>query len=403
MSSYSTPHQKAQAQLEKTAATWLLDLINDTCWGKKKVEGPRPVNVKQAILGALNQVPNIWLRRPTVKAIRQHYHNEETFYFTGRRNTKSKRDYKTLVMVDIDCHSSGTLAGALAFAKHLADNYLSGMYYEPSTHGVGAHGYLIVEKPNWEEEDYNSLLGKLDAWLKHVLATTKYDVENVEIKGRCPVVTWTEEETPRIEITFTQDDYEPHWEDMRVAGTVKHRVASAIKVGTLAKMPRDVVSLYRNGTHETTANDLCVLVNQPVPGYEPAASDEKEGSCCGKFIETDRISKYMPIATQLLKDPAAVSGRVKVTADDIAIILVILEHCSLNGNADGSMPSKRIKAIWESLYKANAIVNRGAQEAAPGEIAGPWMRLKGSNRKFLFGGSQGITPITEPEKHGPKE
>lgn len=43
---------------------------------------------------------------------------------------------------------------------------------------------------------------------------------------------------------------------------------------------------------------------------------------------------------------------------------------------------------------------RGVQEAAPGEIAGPWMRLKGGRRKFLFGGS-GIVPITEPEKHGP--
>jgi hypothetical protein len=43
---------------------------------------------------------------------------------------------------------------------------------------------------------------------------------------------------------------------------------------------------------------------------------------------------------------------------------------------------------------------RGVQEAAPGEIAGPWMRLKASKRKFLFGGS-GIVPITEPEKHEP--
>jgi hypothetical protein len=45
---------------------------------------------------------------------------------------------------------------------------------------------------------------------------------------------------------------------------------------------------------------------------------------------------------------------------------------------------------------------RGAQEAAPGEIAGPWMRLKGSRKMFLFGGS-GIVPINEPEKHGPAQ
>jgi hypothetical protein len=45
---------------------------------------------------------------------------------------------------------------------------------------------------------------------------------------------------------------------------------------------------------------------------------------------------------------------------------------------------------------------KSVQEAAPGECNGPWMRLGSSRKKFLFGGGgQGITPITEPQKHGP--
>jgi hypothetical protein len=258
-------------------------------------------------------------------------------------------------MIDIDCHKEGSLAGALAFAQYLADTYFPGLYFEPSTNGNGAHRYLIVEKPGWTEETYNKLLGKLDRWLKQVLSTTSVDVETVEIKGRCPVVTWTEEETPRFEVTFTENDYEPHWQDMRFAGMVKQTKATAIKCGTLAKMPRDIVSLYTNGTHETTANNLCLLINQPVPGHDPATSEDKEGSCSGKFIEIPRIATYMPIAKELLKDSAAVGGRVKAIAEDVAIALVILEYCSINLNVDGSMPHKRIKSIWESLYKSNAV------------------------------------------------
>jgi len=42
------------------------------------------------------------------------------------------------------------------------------------------------------------------------------------------------------------------------------------------------------------------------------------------------------------------------------------------------------------------------QEAAPGEHLGPYMQVRGSRRKFIFGGPQGITPITTPERHGPQ-
>jgi hypothetical protein len=181
MSIYTRHEQKAQRKIEKDAAKSLLSLINDTCWGKKKDDGPRPVNVKKTILGALNKSPNVWLRRPTIKAIREHSQNEATYYFTGRRNNKGKHDYRTLLLIDIDCHKSGTLTGALAFAQHLADHYFPGLYFEPSTNGNGAHGYLIVEKPGWSERDYNKLLGKLEAWLKRVLvrrgtATVRGDV-----------------------------------------------------------------------------------------------------------------------------------------------------------------------------------------------------------------------------------
>ena len=51
--------------------------------------------------------------------------------------------------MDIDCHASGTLEGALQFAQYLKQNYFPDLYYETSTHGNGVHGFLVVDKSFW--------------------------------------------------------------------------------------------------------------------------------------------------------------------------------------------------------------------------------------------------------------
>jgi transcriptional regulator with XRE-family HTH domain len=55
-----------------------------------------------------------------------------------------------------------------------------------------------------------------------------------------------------------------------------------------------------------------------------------------------------------------------------------------------------------SIYFDENGANKFVHEAGPGECVGPYMRLKGNPRKFVFGGPQGITPITPPERHGPQ-
>ena len=45
----------------------------------------------------------------------------------------------------------------------------------------------------WSAADYNGVLKEVEKWLKRVLATTDFDVETVELKGRCPVVVWGED------------------------------------------------------------------------------------------------------------------------------------------------------------------------------------------------------------------
>jgi len=72
-----------------------------------------------------------------------------------------------------------------------------------------------------------------------------------------------------------------------------------------------------------------------------------------------------------------------------------------------SFAKKHHKKTWLILSRRLRIyfdedgTKKGVKEAAPGQCNGPWMRLNGSTKKFLFGGSQGITPVSEPEQHGP--
>ena len=83
---------------------------------------------------------------------------------------------------------------------------------------------------NWSAVDYNLVLKDTEKWLKQVLATTDFDVETVELKGRCPVVVWGE-------------DYERQ---------VKH-----FTMGGLAKMPRDAMRLAEwRKTTQMSAHDL---------------------------------------------------------------------------------------------------------------------------------------------------
>ena len=235
-------------------------------------------------------------------------------------------------MLDIDCHKSGSLEGAKKFAQYLKEHYFPGLYYETSTNGNGIHGYLIVDIGNWSPLDYNLVLKDAEKWLKRVLATMDCDVETVELKGRCPVVVWGE-------------DYERQ---------VKH-----FCMGGLAKMPRDAKRLAEwRATTRMTAHDLRKLPElHPVEAtVEVKQSVKKQASAAsvqGKLIDKQRFRTYLPLAQRFLSAPELISAksRVFVTAEDVAIFLVLLEFFGENPNEDGSMPYKRFAGLWNKLYQ----------------------------------------------------
>ena len=131
----------------------------------------------------------------------------ETFYFTGRRGRRGETCL-TLLMLDVDAHKVGNLENAMEFARRLKDRFLPGCYVETSTNGNGAHVFLIVDKTDWADPEYNAVLRELDRWLKAVLAETGIELDTVEVKGTCATVSWKD-------------------------GMPKH------VAGTLAKLPRE--------------------------------------------------------------------------------------------------------------------------------------------------------------------
>ena len=287
---------------------------------------PKHRNRKQLLLSFLSNVPNAFPRRVTQKLLFAHFLGEKTVYFTGSRS-----DY-TLLMLDIDCHKSGSLEGASQFAEYLRQRFFPNLYYETSTNGNGIHGYIIVDKWKWADAEYNAVLKEVEAWLKLVLATTTFDVETVELKGQCPSIVW---------------------------GTVYRRQVEKFTMGGLAKMPRDATRLDEwLATTQMTAHDLRKLpLDYPVastPEVEiHVEKQELAGSVRGKFVDMEKIQKYLPLAERFVPAPELVSpkSRVWVTAEDVAIFLVLLEYFAGHPNDDGTMPYKRFAGLWKRLYQ----------------------------------------------------
>ena len=286
----------------REAAKWLMTLTNDRDWGPRvwddlaQKEVPKPVNCKQTLLAFLSGCRFAYPRRLTQKVLIQHFLGEKTVYFTGNRGDR------TILNLDIDCHKSGSLEGATQFAQYLKDHFFPDLYYEVSTNGNGIHGYLIVDIWNWDAADYNGVLKDVQKWLRRVLATTNFDVEGVELKGRCPVVVWGE-------------DYKRQ---------VKH-----FTMGGLAKMPRDAMRLadWKATTH-MTAHDLRRLPERyPVETTaEVKKSVKRQASAASVqgtlFQDKQRVQKFLPLAQRFLSAPELVNAksRIWVTAHGDAML-----------------------------------------------------------------------------------
>ena len=337
---------KEERQQVRAAAKWIFKKVSLLDWGRKMPDEkagkpvPKPVNLKDQVVPYIQGNWGSWVHKLTLTAIIRHLVGDDTAYFTAN----SLGD-ETLLMIDIDCHASGTLEGATQFAQFLKENYFPNLYVETSTHGNGAHGFLVVDKSFWKDAEYKGVLARVEKWLKRVLRSTAFDVEDVELKGTPMTVEW---------------------------GSRRGEVRG-VTYGFLAKMPRDWRRLAEwEGTTRMTAHELRSLperfpVEEPVEP-EPAQVEAKtgtdapqskrKGSVLGKMVDPDVIRKLEPLAKELLavKTPETVrSSRAKVVAEDVQTALALIRACTLHPNPDGSLPLMRVKGLWDAAYQAGDI------------------------------------------------
>lgn len=321
--------------MQATIYKWLRDRISLDIGQKRSRKdgsiGPLHLNTNDDVLQAFNH--NSWWRldRLTNEMLDAHFSGRETFYFTASGSTKAD---EVLVMIDIDCHRRGTLAGAIAFAKYLEKKHFANLYFETSTNGNGVHGYILIRKQRTGDVFFKQMLKWLDAHLKSLLAETDFDVELVEIKGQCPVCVW----------------------DAKVKGQLCDYTS-----GVLAKLPRskDRFDELRNTTVLTSV-DLLRLSKSSTPRTPSSAKRVlvQVGGSSNQHTQFSDVElaevqgHYYRVADSLMNSHSmSTSGRSKVIVEDVAIFLMMLRAFTNNLYSDGSMPTKRFSETWHQLVQ----------------------------------------------------
>lgn len=284
----------------------IIDYLNELCRG-------RP---------GLAHLSEQWTR----KKLLAHCAGEETWYFSAASHWKQRY---VLIMLDVDCKKRGTPEGARAFLEFLAANYFPGLHIEVSTNGNGGHGYLLIDKYNLEAPGVNDiLLHRLAPWLNRMCQN--FDVEFVEVKGTLPVVEWGTD------------------------GRVLRYTA-----GCPAKVPRGLFD------HFDEIRKIPVVFVRDLKCLERIEKQDKlfvveptAGSTTGKnFVESlphcEEGGIYRTLARELLAqkgvDHLSTSDRNIVTEYDLAVWLMLLQHCTETLDENGGLPTDRIKGLWQKL------------------------------------------------------
>lgn len=306
-----------------------------------------------------------------------HFTNQATFYYTasGRADVS-----EVLINIDADCHNRGTPEGAAAFLDYVRATFLQDLYREVSTNGYGGHAYVVIAKGSMTAPRFNDVLRRFDTFLKAVLASGDWDVENVEVMGRPPEFTWGPGEFNLIDYKagllakLPREAVERHSELM---ATTRITVAALNKmIGSPPSTPikqeesgseTSKIAVWVPGPTETV--DLqagAATVAKPVKrGAQPTSAPRnpankakkapaKPGSISGQLISDDQAKEIRTKFTRFARnnfEPTSLKCRHKVEFNDVAVFLCILWSFTLHPNANGAMPTKRFQVAWEDLYK----------------------------------------------------
>lgn len=290
------------------------ELVNPISWA----EGQSNfwANGRYTVLGHLSK----WhfAKKLSLTKVEQHLAGLTTVYFTG--NCNHDQCNETFIVVDTDAggsHGSGSSAGAIAFNEHLKKKWPN-YYYEPSTNGVGCHGYLILNMSFWDIHTVRATLDHFQRWLNQ--EAEGFDVAMIEVKGRPGYVDWSE--TTKGEV----DDW---------------------SLGVQCKLPRSFDAL------DTTKVSVAYLQKLPVNDEPKKNSDElRVGSVTfipKRYLDRKKAEQR---AKKVRNRYNAVCGsrKFKLVREDVTcwemLFPYLIEH-----QRDGAMPHAWVKAIWDGLYK----------------------------------------------------
>ncbi|MFN6190222.1 MAG: hypothetical protein ACK48S_04745 [Planctomycetia bacterium] len=329
--------RRARKRRDDRITTFLRRLISPFDFGiKTKGSKPHPVHVnkKDTIRNAFTNKYWKAVKRLHDRDFGSHFMGKDTFYFTG--NGRSS-DPCTLVMIDIDCHKSGTYEGAVAFVEFLRNNHFPNLYWESSTNGNGIHGYVILQKLGYGDVFVNKMLDRLQMFLRSVLQSNPFDVEGVEIKGHCTEIVWGKRKGEIETVTF----------------------------GQLGKIPRDA---HRFAELKNTTRLTCDQVMR-LPVQEQSTNrrggKRPPASVSGCFVSDDELSKskttYLRLAQLLMENHRLpTTNKSVVMAEDISLFIMFLKFFSENMNPDGSLPFARFEKFWNAVFESGDI-DRGFQ------------------------------------------
>ena len=374
--------RKEKLRRMREEAKWLLSLIGED-WGIRVLpagaDKPRPVHANvnkrfEAVIGSRQRGRQVlagkgmfdelltslgrkrpseeaparrtWLHRLSQRRIIRHFEGvprefrikgetvvkPETAYFTGRRTRKGETCL-TLLMIDIDAHKVGDLKNAMEFAEHLRDNFLPDCYVEVSTNGNGADVFLIIDKTDWEDAEYNAVLKDFDRLAQGRACRDR---------ASC----WTP------------------WRSRGRARRSRGRTACpSTRRASLAKLPRDWERFDELRASPTyTAHQLLAM---PTPTRSKADIRRRCRRCARRAaspsqgVDPERIDLWTRSAKRLLPADVhvgkSVNNRLVVTSEDVGICCALLEFVGKKMNEDGTLPWARTKGLWDCLYQRGVV------------------------------------------------